>query len=145
MDNLVVKGMSFADLKNSFIAKPVGLGKHTVVFKEFDFNKAFIPKNATVEVIPAVVVVDDETFTRTQNFTVQGTEILVKNAGRQQPALANQSAGGILTALVKEAIKLDMWLVANNKDGQTYYNWQFYQPVEAHDADVADAVANSLT
>ena len=145
MDNLgVVKGMSFAEQDNQFVARPLELGKHTIVFKEIDVKKAFIPKGANFEVIPVVAIVDNEAHTRTQNFTVQGREILTTNASRQHPKLANQSIGAICASLVKDAVQLDMWVVQSSKEGKTYYNWQFYQPIEVKDSEQNDAVANSL-
>ena len=145
MDLEVIKGMSFAEAQNMFIAKPLEPGKHTVVFREIDFSKAFIPKGSTIEVVPAVALVDGEEHTRTQNFTLQGIQILAKNVGQQHPELANQTLGGIIKALIDSAIVLDMWIVPNPKDGKLYYNWQFYAPIEVHEAEQNDSVANDLT
>lgn len=145
MDLNVVKGMTFADAQNTFVAKPLEHGKHTVVFKEFDFKKAYIPKGATIEVVPAAVLVDNEEHIRVQNFTVQGAQILARNAGQQIPGLANQSLGGLIAALVKESLKLDMWVVQKSgEDGKVYLNWQFYEPIVVQDSQQNDAVANSL-
>lgn len=139
-----VKGKSFAELRSMFIAKPLALGEHTVVIEECDFSKATINPTTKQEILPLTVRVDGETFTRSQYFTVNGMELLARNAGRQIPAIAGRPLDEVLSALVANKYTLSMWIVSKTTDdGQTYHNWLFFKPAEPKET-TETATANDM-
>lgn len=140
------KGLSFADLRSKFYAKPLKVGEHRLIIKSLDLSNPTLNEKGTRETVLLIAQVDGENHVREERISAWDVDNLLTKAIERYPEqLGDCTQDTLIQTIVDDKLELQFWFAQNTKAPQ-YYNWVFIEPQMVQDAVVADGTAaNSLT